>query len=88
MLSGDVFVNNSGNRYVGGKLIGVDGFLSDPFGYGSSLSVNAMASPRGAARLSTGGPGVQFTIYLERPARGSLRIGNHLSFGWYLFITG
>lgn len=55
ILSGNVFVNNSGNRYVGSTLIGADGFLSNPFGYGSSLNVNAMTSPGGAARLSAGG---------------------------------
>lgn len=55
ILSGNIFANNSGNRYVGGTLIGADGFLNNPFGYGSSLSVNAMTSPRGDARLSAGG---------------------------------
>ncbi len=72
ILSGNVFVNNSGNRYVGSTLIGADGFLSNPFGYGSSLSVNAMTSPGGAARLSAGG----FTFNSPNILNG-LRVGTY-----------
>jgi hemolysin activation/secretion protein len=52
---GDVDVSNSGNKSVGGTLLGADGTFNDPFGYGSAISLNAMGTPRDEARLAAGG---------------------------------
>ncbi|HVQ97502.1 MAG TPA: POTRA domain-containing protein, partial [Mycobacterium sp.] len=54
-LVGDVDVSNSGNKSVGGTLIGTDATFNDPLGYGSAISANAMATPRDEARLAAGG---------------------------------
>lgn len=54
-FDGDVDVSNSGNKSVGSTLIGADGTFNDPFGYGSAISLNAMATPRDEARLTAGG---------------------------------
>jgi len=55
LVSGTLFVDNSGNRAVGTVLAGAEALISDPFGHGSSMSVNAMTTPGGAARLAAGG---------------------------------
>jgi hemolysin activation/secretion protein len=54
-LVGDVSVSNGGNKSVGSTLVAADGAFNDPFGYGSAVSANLMATPRGRARLSAGG---------------------------------
>lgn len=54
-LVGDVYANNSGNKAVGATLIGASGTFNDPFGYGSAVSLNAMATPRNEAHLAAGG---------------------------------
>lgn len=54
-IVGDVSISNSGNKSVGTTLLAADGTFNDPFGYGSAVSANAMATPRAQARLSAGG---------------------------------
>lgn len=75
---GDASVSNGGNKSVGSTLIGADGTFNDPFGYGSAVSVNAMATPRGQARLSASG------IALSSPYLwNGLRAGAYGSFTRY-----
>jgi hemolysin activation/secretion protein len=74
MLSGSLSAANSGNRDVGRTLYGGNANLRNPFGYGSSIGVNAMGSDRGDARLAAGG----FTVdspYLH----DGLRVGAYAS---------
>lgn len=47
LVSGDVYDNNYGNRYTGANVIGFDLSANDPFGYGSSSTMNGMIAPAG-----------------------------------------
>lgn len=47
LVSGNIYDNNYGNRYTGANAIGFNLSLNDPFGYGSSSSVNGMIAPAG-----------------------------------------
>jgi hemolysin activation/secretion protein len=53
LLSGEISENNDGNRYTGAYLTTATATLNDPFGYGSSLSVNGITSQ--TAGLKAGG---------------------------------
>jgi hemolysin activation/secretion protein len=77
-LVGDIDVSNSGNKAVGSTLIGADGTFNDPFGYGSAISVNAMATPHDEARLNAAG----FALSLPYIWNG-LRAGAYGSFTNY-----
>ena len=74
VLSGSLFAANSGNRDVGRTLYGGNANMSNAFGFGSSIGLNAMSSARGGARLAAGG------LTLESPyIHDGLRVGAYLS---------
>ena len=74
LITGDVFVNNAGNPSTGAIQTGFDVKGNDPFGYGSAMTVNALASPWSTARMVSGGLGVDSPYIWD-----GLRVGAYTS---------